>query len=106
MAVQEFPLNPESQRMQITLGSVEYIVRFYWCASLYPGWTMDISSLDDTPLARGLPLTAGEDVLQQLGYLGFEGEIRVATDDDQLIEPTYSNLGSNGRVYFITPEVA
>lgn len=106
MAVQEFPLSPEAQRMQITLGTIEYIIRFYWCASLYPGWMIDLYALDETPLAMGVPLTAGEDVLQQLGYLGFDGQIRVATDDNPLVEPTYDNLGTNGRVYFITPEAA
>lgn len=106
MAIQEFPLSPEAQRMQITLGTVEYGIRFYWCASLYPGWNIDIYALDGASLARGIPLTAGEDVLQQLGYLGFEGQIRVATDDDVLVEPTYENLGTNGRVYFLTGEDA
>lgn len=104
--VQEFPLSPESQQMQITLGTTEYTIRFYWCASIYPGWMIDLSSLDGTPLARGIPLTAGEDVLQQLGYLGFEGQIRVATDEDPLVEPTYENLGTNGAVYFIMESAA
>ena len=104
MAVQEFPLSPEAQRMQITLGTIEYTIRFYWCASSTPGWTIDVYDLGGDPMVLGLSLTAGEDVLQQLGYLGFEGEIRVATDDDQLVEPTYANLGINGRVFFITPD--
>lgn len=104
MIVQEFPLSPEAQKMSITLGTQEYSIRFAWCSAPgAEGWFIDIYALDDTPLARGLPLTAGEDVLQQLGYLGFEGEIRVATDDDTLVEPTYSNLGVNGKVYFISP---
>lgn len=101
MATLEFPLGPVAQRMEITLGSTEYTLRFFWCDSPEGGWTVDVYSIDETPLVQGLPLTAGEDVLQQLGYLGITGEIRVATDDDVTVEPTFSNLGSNGRVYFI-----
>lgn len=101
MAILEFPLGPVAQQMRITLGDVEYTVRFFWCDSTEGGWTVDITSVEGVPLVQGLPLTAGEDVLQQLSYLGITGEIRVATDDDDTVEPTFSNLGSNGRVYFV-----
>lgn len=101
--VQEFPLRPEAQEMSITLGTTEYQVRFGWADTVDGGWFIDISALDGTPLLRGLPLTAGENVLQQFDYLGIPGEIRVMTDNDQLVEPTYANLGSNGKVLFITP---
>jgi len=101
--VYEFPLRPEAQEMQITLATVEYSVRFSFCDTPDGGWFIDISSVDGVPLVRGIPLTAGEDVLQQFAYLNFPGEIRVETDDDDLVEPTYDNLGTNGRVLFITP---
>ncbi len=104
MIVYDFPLRPEAQQMQITLATVEYSIRFGWCDSPDGGWFMDISSVDGLPLVLGLPLTAGENVLQQSDYLGFPGEIRVQTDDDPLVEPTYDNLGTSGRVLFITPD--
>lgn len=103
MAILEFPLGPVAQQMAITLSETEYTIRFFWCASPEGGWTIDIVSIDNVPLVQGLPLTAGESVVQQLEYLGIVGEIRVATDDDELVEPTFSNLGSNGRVYYIEP---
>jgi len=103
MTIYEFPLRPEAQQMSITLGDVEYQVRFGWADTADGGWFIDIADLNGAPLLRGLPLTAGENILQQFDYLGFPGEIRVQTDGDDLVEPTYANLGSNGKVLFITP---
>lgn len=99
----EFPLRPEAQQMTIQLGEVEYVVRFGWCDAPDGGWFIDMTALDGAPLIRGLPLTAGENVLQQFDHFGIPGEIRVQTDNDELVEPTYGNLGSNGKVLFITP---
>lgn len=101
--VEEFPLRPEAQQIQITLGGIEYTVRFGWGDTADGGWFIDVTDIDGAPLLRGLPLTAGEDVLQQVAYLGIAGEIRVQTDGDDLVEPTYANLGANGKVLFITP---
>ncbi|KPH79314.1 phage baseplate plug family protein [Bosea vaviloviae] len=99
----EFPLRPEAQTMTVELGAVEYVVRFGWADTTDGGWFIDISAYDGAPLLRGLPLTAGENVLQQFDYLGIPGEIRVQTDGNDLVEPSYSNLGSNGKVLFISP---
>ncbi|WP_038367831.1 hypothetical protein [Bosea sp. UNC402CLCol] len=101
--VYEFPLLPQAQQMSITLGTVEYQVRFGWCDTPDGGWFIDIADIDGNPLVQGLPLTAGENVLQQFDYLGFPGEIRVMTDSSELVEPTYANLGTNGKVLFISP---
>jgi hypothetical protein len=101
--VEEFPLRAEAQQIQITLGGIEYTVRFGWGDTADGGWFIDMTDIDGVPLLRGLPLTAGEDVLQQVAYLGIPGEIRVQTHGDDLVEPTYANLGANGKVLFITP---
>jgi len=102
----DFPLSPAPQRMQITLGSKEYTIRFAWCDSDDGGWFFDIMDVDSVVLAEGLPLTAGQDILMQFAYLGIggtsPGEIIVATDDDPLVEPTFTNLGINGRVLYLT----
>lgn len=98
----EFPLRPEAQQIRIQLGDVDYVVRFGWGDTADGGWFIDIADADAVPILRGLALTAGENVLQQFDYLGIAGEIRVQTDGDDLVEPTYANLGSNGKVLFIT----
>lgn len=103
MTTYEFPLRPEAQQIRIQIGEVDYVVRFGWGDTPDGGWFIDIADADSVPLVRGLALTAGEDVLQQVSYLGIAGEIRVQTDGDDLVEPTYANLGSNGKVLFITP---
>jgi hypothetical protein len=99
----EFPLRPEAQQIRIQLGEADYVVRFGWGDTPDGGWFIDIADADAVPIVRGLALTAGENVLQQFNYLGIAGEIRVQTDGDDLVEPTYANLGSNGKVLFITP---
>lgn len=99
----EFPLRPEMQMIQVVLGDTEYRVRFGWCASPDGGWFIDIADVNGAPIIQGLALTAGENVLQQFDYLGIAGEIRVQTDGDDLTEPTYANLGSSGKVLFVTP---
>lgn len=103
MATYEFPLSPMAQKMTITLGDAEYQIRFAWCASPEGGWFIDLATSTGAPLVTGLPLTAGESVLQQFDYLGVGGGIYVATDNSDLVEPTYENLGTNGKVYFVTP---
>jgi hypothetical protein len=101
MATQDFPLaQATAQEMQITLGSLEYTVRFYFIDTAEGGWMMDLYDLQQRPLARGLALVAGEDVLQQHKYLGVQGEIRVLVDQDPLQEPTFENFGGTGRVTF------
>ena len=101
--IYEFPLRPEAQQIQIALADIEYTVRFGWCDAPGGGWFIDMTDIDGTPLLRGLALTAGENVLQQFAYLGIPGEIRVETDGSDLVEPSYDNLGANGKVLFITP---
>jgi hypothetical protein len=101
--VQEFPLRAEAQNMTIQLGTSTYAIRFGWGDSPEGGWFIDIADVNGNALINGLTLTAGENILQQFDYLGIGGEIRVETDGNDLIEPTYANLGSNGKVLFITP---
>lgn len=103
MSTFEFPLSPNAQQMTVPIGDRELTFRFAWSDSSDGGWFVDISSLDGASLVRGLPLTAGENVLQQFAYLGIGGAIYVQTDADPLIEPTYDNLGLNGRVFLVTP---
>lgn len=102
MATWEFPLLPQAQQMQIQLGEIDYSIRFGWCDSPDGGWFIDIADVAGNPIIQGLPLTAGENILQQFDYLGLPGEIRVQTDGNPLVEPSYANLGSNGQVLFIT----
>lgn len=101
--VEEFPLTADPQKVAIKLVGATYRFRFGWAATEGGGWFIDIADIDGNPLINGLPLTAGEDVLQQIEYLGIPGEIRVVTDGSDLIEPTFENLGTNGKVLFISP---
>lgn len=66
-------------------------------------WVVDIRDPDNNPIALGIPLVTGTDLLGQLKYLGFEVQMLAQTDYDQDAPPTFENLGSSGHLYLLTP---
>jgi hypothetical protein len=54
-------------------------------------------------LVSGIPLVTGVDLLAPYAYLGFGGELLVATDGNTAAVPTYANLGTGSHLYFVTP---
>lgn len=103
MATFEIPLTPAPQRFSISLGGQEYQLRLSYQNAPEAGWLLDINqSGSGTPIACGLPLVTGADLLGQYEYLGIPGQLWVATDGDPDAVPTYDNLGQGGRLYFVT----
>jgi hypothetical protein len=101
--VLEVPLSPDSQVFTITLNGADYRMRFLWCDPAQ-AWTFDIMDADGNPIAMGLPLVTGVDLLGQLDYLGIGGSLVAQTDHDADAVPTVDNLGLTGRLYFVTQE--
>lgn len=99
--VLEVPLSPDPQTFGITLNGDDYQLRLLWCDPAQ-AWTLDIMDALGNPLAMGLPLITGADLLVQLAYLGIEGKLVVQTDFSPDAVPTADNLGTSGRLYFIT----
>lgn len=102
MAVFEIPLTPEAQTFVIDLGGVTYGLRFVWNAQS-ACWILDISDTLGNPIAQGIPVITGADLVKQFAYLGFRGKIIVQTDHDSFTVPSLTTLGVTGRVYLATP---
>ncbi len=66
-------------------------------------WILDISDAFGNPIACGIPLITGADLLAQYGYLNFGGQLRVLSDAVPDAVPTYSNLGAipGGHLYWV-----
>lgn len=97
----EIPLSPESQTFRVPLGSVTYRLTIVW-NDISKGWVMDIADADDLPLAQGIPLVTGLDLLAQYKFLGIPGALVVQSDFDVDAAPTYEGLGTTSRLYFVT----
>lgn len=99
----EIPLSPMAQRFTIQLAGTFYVLRFTWNVLLMT-WVLDIANANDKPMACGIPLITGADLLAQYKYLGIGGQLIVQSDTDVNAVPTYANLGSIGHLYFIPDE--
>ena len=66
------------------------------------GWIMDVASVAGVPLARGIPMITGGDLLGQLKHLniGNGGSFHVQTDFLADAVPTFANLGINRHLFF------
>lgn len=103
MATYEIPLSPAPKRFLISLSGVTYLLQFMYRDAPMGGWVMDVSDNLGNPMAFGIPLVTGENVLQQFDYLGFQGEMWVSSDGDRDTLPTFENLGVGSHLYWITP---
>lgn len=97
----EIPLTAGAQKFTITLASVEYQARLDWCAADQGGWLLSLADATGAPLAAGIPLVTGADLLGQYAYLGIGGALYVTTDGDPDAAPTYANLGGLARLYWV-----
>lgn len=102
MAVYRIPLSPAPQRFTINLGGTEYGITLRYRNANMGGWAIDIADRSGAQLVNGIPLVTGCDLLSQYGHLGFSGELRVQTSDDPDATPTFSNLGDQSHLYWIT----
>lgn len=96
------PTTPEAQVFQIALAGVNYEIFLYW-NTMGEIWCIDISDTQGNRILSGIPLVANVDLLEQYGYMNFGGKLVAQTDNSIELPPTYSNLGSVGNLYFITP---
>lgn len=105
MAVFKIPLIATPQRFEITLGGITYIMTCKYNDSEQSGWIIDLADSETSePIAACLPLITGANILQNLDYLGFTGELRIFTDSDPRAVPTFTNLGTESNLYFVTED--
>jgi hypothetical protein len=96
----EIPLIAAAQSFATTLVGVTYALKVRWCGPA-SCWVLDIADGNNAPIISGIPMITGADLLEQYGYLGIGGQLFVQTDNDTDAVPTFDNLGSLGRLYFV-----
>lgn len=101
------PLDDNPQSFQISLAAASYIMTVYWNDALDGGWQFNLDDADtgDSILA-GAPFITGADLLAGLSYLGIEGQLFVYTNGMPDAVPTFTNLGQDSNLYFVTTAVA
>jgi len=97
------PLQNVPQSFAISLAGKQYLMTCKWNDAVDAGWVLDfVDDITDEPIVCNIPLIVGADCLAGLEYLGFNGELVVFTDGDELMPPTLLNLGVESNVYFQT----
>lgn len=96
----EIPLSPQPQLFAIQLAGVTYYLTLRWNI-FSAAWVLDIADQDRVAKLTGIPIITGIDLLGQYAYMNFGGLLIAQTDGDPDAVPTYDNLGSAGRVYFL-----
>jgi len=99
----EIPLSPEPQQFTIELGGQSRRLRLYWCRDAQC-WCLDIRDPGGEPLVLGLPVVTGCDILGQHKHLGLGGSLIAQTDNEADAVPTFDNLGTLGRLYFVVED--
>jgi hypothetical protein len=97
------PLVAQNQSFQISIAGVNYMLTVYWNDSAMGGWMFNLADADtDTPLIAGAPFITGANLLAGLEYLGIGGSLVVYTNGDATAVPSYTNLGTESNLYFVT----
>ena len=98
----QLPLQAQPQTFSVALSGITYTLSFNYRNTPMGGWTVDIADANNNPIVQGVPLVTGANLLAQYAYLGFVGALWVQTSDDPDAVPTFSNLGIDGQVYYVT----
>ena len=96
------PLQAQPQTFSITLSGVTYNLTVQYRNVAMGGWILDIADSNNNPIAQGIPLVTGANLLAQYAYLGFVGALWVQTQSDPDAVPTFANLGTDGQLYYVT----
>ena len=87
------------QRFNVALNGVSYIFQLVFRID---AWFLDIFDVNANPLACGLPLVTGADLVAQFPELNLGGRLQVGssgTSPDQT--PTFLGLGVQSNLYFV-----
>ena len=105
MTAYEVPTSALDQTFSVALGGITYQLTTRWCAPA-SAWVLDIADVNGVALVSGIPVVTGVDLLEQYRHLGIAGQLVAQTDGDTFAVPTQSNLGTAGRLYFVTTDGA
>lgn len=99
------PLAATPQTFTITLAGVQYQMTVRW-NFVAAAWILDIADSTGNPILSGVPLVTGDDLLEQFDYLNIGGQLAVQTNNNVFAVPTFTNLGQEGNLYFITGAIS
>lgn len=102
MAIYEIPLATTPQTFLTTIGEKQYRFSIMWCNAPEAGWILDIDDPNGNPVVHGIPLVSGIDLLAQYPQFMWGGKLGMYIAGDQGNSPTFENLGSEARMYFVT----
>lgn len=104
MATYEIPLTATPQTFLVTLTGAEYRLTLRYLNADQGGWILNIADTEGTAILSGVPLVTGADLLAQYQHLGFGGSLVVLTSGDTDAVPSFTGLGSESRLYFVTSD--
>lgn len=96
------PLIPQNQEFDISLAGTTYHLRIKW-NSVSLCWVLYIEDSQRNPILSGVSLVTGCDLLEQYGYLEFDGAMVVQSTNDVNLVPDEDTLGSTGNLFFLIP---
>lgn len=101
----EIPLTARAQTFTVALAGTTYALTLRWnTAGSY--WVLDVATSARVPIAQGLPVITGVDLLGQLRYLGIGGALVAQTDGDPDAVPQFAGLGTSGRIFFVVMDLS
>lgn len=98
----QLPLQNTPQTFTITLSSIIYTFTLIYRNVDQGGWILDIGDENNVPILQGIPLVTGVNLLAKYPYLGFVGGLFVQTTTDPNAVPTFTNIGIDGQLYYVT----
>lgn len=111
MNIFEIPLRPSTaQKVKITLNGTVYTTIVRW-NDVSICWIMDLyDEAGVVPVLCGVPLITGTNLLGQYAYLDIDGglggamvvqTVAVGHPPDEV--PSFTDLGTDGHLYYVTP---
>lgn len=100
--VYEIPTTPNPQTLSISLSGVQYRLTLKWNVTAQL-WFVDIADINGALILGGVPVVTGADLLEQYEYLNLGGKLFAMTDNDPDLPPGFTNLGTTGHIYWVTP---
>ncbi len=97
------PLSGSPEAFGITLAGVAYQFTVQW-RDAADSWFLDIADNQSNPIASGIPLVTGADLLEQYAHLGIGGSLYVQSSPTPTDTPTFTNLGSASNLYFVADQ--
>jgi hypothetical protein len=88
------------QNFSVTLGGTSYRCQLRYNKPSAV-WILNILDISGNPIVNGIPLVTGSDLLAQFKYLGFDGALVVTKDDGDPAPPTWDNLGTIGKLFWL-----